>query len=139
MSSLCLFRYFDAKLSKLYDIKDESYDAVVACEVIEHIYYPDVVFGKIYDALKPGGVVVGSIPHAFNFQTRIKFLFGTKKLSPLSDPTHINHFSAREFKEIMCQKFKEVEISGVTTSKYRWLQKIMPFFFAHTLLFKAKK
>ncbi|MCB0280701.1 MAG: methyltransferase domain-containing protein, partial [Calditrichaeota bacterium] len=122
-----------------WNIEPASFDAVVACEVIEHLYHPDIVLDRIHTVLKPGGILVGSIPHAFNMQTRLKFLFGSKKLSPLADPTHINHFSASEFRNLLEKNFTDVEMVGVMTSKYQFLQKLLPFFFAHTLLFTGRK
>jgi len=126
-------------LNAEWEVTPESYDGVVACEVIEHLYYPSLVFERIDKALKSGGVIVGSVPHAFNIQTRIKFLLGIKRLTPLADPTHINHFSAKEFKLLLQEKFNDVVIEGVTTSKYNWLSRIFPFLFAHTLLFSGVK
>lgn len=122
-----------------WDVLEASFDGVVACEVIEHLYYPGVIFERIHAALKPGGVVVGSVPHAFNIQTRLKFLWGTKHLTPLADPTHINHFSASEFKALLEKNFTNVVVEGVTTKRYKFLSGIFPFMFAHTLLFKGVK
>ncbi len=122
-----------------WHIPDASYDGVVACEVVEHLYHPAIVFQKIYKALKSGGVLVGSIPHAFNIQTRIKFLFGIKHLTPLGDPTHINHFKAEELRTLLSKEFKDVHIVGISTKKYRFLQSLFPYLFTHTLLFSAKK
>jgi 2-polyprenyl-3-methyl-5-hydroxy-6-metoxy-1,4-benzoquinol methylase len=122
-----------------WDVESEEHDAVVACEVIEHLYHPEIVFKKIYQTLKPGGVLAGSVPHAFNLQTRLKFLFGIKKMSPLADPTHINHFTHKEIQKLLECYFQDIEVVGVCTSRYKFLQNVFPFMFAHTLLFKAKK
>lgn len=130
-------RYCD--LNSDWNVTEASFDAVVACEVIEHLYHPPVVFERINRALKPGGILVGSVPHAFNIQTRMKFLFGIKRLTPLSDPTHINHFSAPEIKSLLSEQFVDVVVVGISTKKYRIFQKVFPFLFTHTLLFSAYK
>lgn len=130
-------RYCD--LNGGWQIEANTFDGVVACEVIEHLYHPDIVFEKIHNALKPGGVLVGSIPHAFNMQTRLKFLFGIKHLTPLADPTHINHFSVPEFRRILEKRFIDVTMVGITTSRYAFLTSLFPYLFSHTLLFSAKK
>jgi 2-polyprenyl-3-methyl-5-hydroxy-6-metoxy-1,4-benzoquinol methylase len=126
-------------LNSDWSIEPNSLDGVVACEVIEHLYYPEVVLEKIYSALRPGGTVVGSIPHAFNIQTRLKLLFGIKTLTPLSDPTHINHFSSKEFISLLEKKYEQVEVVGITTPRYAFLKPLFPYLLAHTLLFKGVK
>ncbi len=94
---------------------------------------------KIHQSLIPGGVLVGSIPHAFNIQTRLKFLFGTKHLTPLADPTHINYFTADEFRKLLADKFTNIEIIGITTPRYKFTQVVFPYLFAHAPLFKGVK
>lgn len=116
-----------------------SFDMVVACEVLEHLYYPDVVLEKIERVLKPGGLLVGTIPHAFSLQSRIKLLFGIKKGTPLQDPTHINQFSYREFKALLEVHYTDVRIVGLTSRRYALFARAAPYLFAHTLLFSARK
>ena len=122
-----------------WDIANESFDRVVACEVIEHLYHPKVVLEKIAAALKPGGLLIGTIPHAFSLQVRIKFLFGRKDSTPLSDPTHINQFAFKEFKQLLEATFEDIELETVITKRYSWLRPLFPSLFAHTIMFKAKK
>lgn len=116
-----------------------SFDAVVACEVLEHLYYPERVLERIERVLKPGGLLAGTIPHAFSLQSRIKLLFGIKKGTPLQDPTHINQFSYREFKALLEARFTDVRIVGLTSRRYALFARVAPYLFAHTLLFSAKK
>lgn len=122
-----------------WDLSKNTYDAVVAAEVVEHLYYPGSVFEKVNAILKPGGIFVGSIPHAFSLQNRIKLLFGSKSGTPLQDPTHINQFCHKEFKALLEKQFPYVEIRGITSPRYKFLTPIFPFFFAHDILFYAKK
>lgn len=114
-----------------------SFDVVVAAEVIEHLYYPDVVLGKIHTALRGGGIIVGSIPNAFSLANRFRFFMGTKKGTPLSDPTHINQFSRPEFESLLKKYFDEVEI--IPLGRFSFLDKFFPGLFSFMLLFKAKK
>lgn len=122
-----------------WGVPANTFDAVVAAEVVEHLYYPEHVFEKVSEVLKPGGFFVGSIPHAFSIQNRVKLFFGSKKGTPLQDPTHINHFSHKEFKALLEKHFKNVETRGITSPRYRWLTPIFPFFFAHDILFYGEK
>lgn len=117
-----------------------GFDVVVAAEIIEHLYYPAIVLEKIAAVLKPGGMLVGSVPHAFSLQNRLRLALGTKRGTPLQDPTHINHFWWREFKTLLEKDFVVEEIRPILSKKFSWIP--APFIrmaFAHSLLFAARK
>jgi len=126
-------------LNEKWTFESEKYDVVVACEFLEHIYFPERIMQEVQAVLKPGGAFVGTIPHAFSLQSRIKFLFGSKKGTPLEDPTHINHFSYREFKAMLERNFELIEIDTYVPPRYKLLSKLFPYLFAHDLMFAAKK
>jgi SAM-dependent methyltransferase len=67
-----------------------SFDAVVAGELFEHLQFPNALVAEIRRVLKPGGVLVGSVPNAFRLQSRLRFLRGR---APEDDPTHLRMFS----------------------------------------------
>ncbi len=122
----------------LYDdwgIEKNSFDAVVAGEVLEHLYYPDNTVNNVVDVLKQDGIFVGSVPNAFNLKNRIRLFLGKKKNTPLYDPTHINHFSHGEIKSLLYKYFENVEIYPL--GKYAWIDKVYPGMFSFGLLFKA--
>ncbi|MBP6942659.1 MAG: class I SAM-dependent methyltransferase [Candidatus Buchananbacteria bacterium] len=110
-----------------------DFDVAVAGEVLEHLYYPDQVLKKITSVLKPKGVLIGTIPNAFNLKNRLRYLKGSKRFTPLSDPTHINHFTAAELEGLMKMHFNEVEIRGL--GRHAALAKWNPGWFAFDLLF----
>lgn len=120
-----------------WGISSESFDAVVAAELLEHLYYPENVLKKICDVLKSGGVFVGSVPHAFSLINRLRILFGKKDGTPLADPTHINHFAYGEFEKMLKRHFKEVEIASFT--RFKLLGKIFPRYFSFLLFFRCRK
>lgn len=127
-----------ADLNAVWSFESGTYDVVVACEFLEHIYFPEVVIEKVKKVLKPNGLFVGTIPHAYSVQSRIKFLLGMKKGTPLEDPTHINHFSYREFKSLLEKHFEVIEIDTYVPSRYKFLAKIFPYAFAHDLMFSVR-
>jgi len=127
-----------ADLNAAWNLPKNSFDVVVACEFLEHIYHPETVCAQSKELLVPGGMFVGTIPHAYSLQSRVKFLLGTKTGTPLEDPTHINHFSYKEFKNILESQFSSVTIVGWTPPQYRFLARFFPFLFAHDLMFVAK-
>lgn len=130
---------FHVDLNDSWPFEKNVYDVVVACEFLEHIYYPEQVMQKAKELLKDGGLMVGTIPHAFSLQSRVKFLLGTKKGTPLEDPTHINHFTYREFREMLERNFEVIEIGTYVPPRYKLFAKLFPYLFAHDLMFAAKK
>lgn len=109
----------------------QQFDAVVAGEILEHVYYPDEVIKKVASVLKEEGVFVGSVPNAFSLKNRVRLFFGRKKGTPLSDPTHINHFHYNELKRYLEEHFTVVTVTGL--GRYKRLAKIYPGFFAYVL------
>jgi 2-polyprenyl-3-methyl-5-hydroxy-6-metoxy-1,4-benzoquinol methylase len=129
--------HFD--LNKDWNFTDKKFDVVVACEFLEHIYFPDLVINKAKLLIKQNGLFIGSIPHAYSLQSRVKFLLGIKKGTPLEDPTHINHFKYAGFKKLLEENFSDVKVVGWVPKRYRLLSKIFPFLFAHDLMFVGVK
>lgn len=115
----------------------EEFDVIVAGEIVEHLFYPERVFERVFRHLKAGGVFIGSVPNAFSLKNRMRYLAGNKANTPLSDPTHINHFSAPELERLLKKKFREVEIDGL--GRHVFLSRLSPNFFAFDLLFIAHK
>jgi 2-polyprenyl-3-methyl-5-hydroxy-6-metoxy-1,4-benzoquinol methylase len=117
----------------------EHFDVVVACEFLEHIYFPEVIFEKVKKTLKQDGLFVGTIPHAYSVQSRVKFLLGTKKGTPLEDPTHINHFKYSDFRALLEKHFIVREVAAYVPPRYKLLARIFPYAFAHDLMFAVVK
>jgi SAM-dependent methyltransferase len=88
---------------------DASFDAVVAGELFEHLQFPDALVGEIRRVLRPGGVLVGSVPNAFRVQSRLRFLRGRP---PEDDPTHLRMFSPDGVRALL-DGFEKVRLSYV--------------------------
>ncbi len=113
-----------------------KFDVIFAGEILEHLYYPDKILQKIKNHLTQGGVFIGSVPNAFSFKNRLRYLLGRKKNTPLEDPTHINQFSYKDIKNLMDSHFNNVKIIGL--GRARLLAKICPNLFAFDLFFVCK-
>ncbi len=120
-----------------WNLPNNYFDVVVAAEVIEHLYFPEEVLKKISAVLKPNGILVGSVPNAFSLKNRLRYLLGIKKNTPLSDPTHINHFSYKELKQLLNSFFDEVSI--IPIGRFAFLDKFFPGVFSFGLVFITKK
>jgi|SRR3989344_2892384 len=114
------------------------FDAVVATEIVEHLYFPEAFLKRISNLIKPGGFLVGSVPNAFSLKCRIKYVFADKRGTPLQDPMHINQFSWQEFKKLLKNDFVEIKLFPLG-KKYGGLTKIFPGLFAHSIAFSATK
>lgn len=125
----------EVDLNGEWGVEPESFDAVVAAEVIEHLYHPRAVIGKAARALKKSGVFVGTVPNAFSLINRFRYLLKKKKGTPLEDPTHINHFVMSELEELLRERFAEVEVRGY--GRFSWLARTFPQAFAFNLFFIA--
>ena len=117
----------------------EKFDAVVAAEVIEHLYYPDVVCKKIASVLKPGGIFIGSVPNAYNIKNRMRYLFGIQKNTPLEDRTHINQFSYDWLKSTFEKQFKKVYVTGMAAGLASGIAETFPNLGSFMLIWKCVK
>lgn len=120
-----------------WGVVENFYDAVVAGEVVEHLYSPDDVVRKIANVLKDEGVFLGSVPNAFSLKNRLRYVLGTKEHTPLADPTHINHFSRKELEDLLGKYFKIVNIFPI--GKYAFLERFFPGLFSFVLIFEARE
>jgi SAM-dependent methyltransferase len=87
-----------ANVEEPLPFEDGSFDAIVAGELFEHLRFPDELVAEIRRVLRPGGVLVGSVPNAFRLQSRLRFLRGRP---PEDDPTHLRMFSAAAIRELL--------------------------------------
>jgi len=120
-----------ANVEEPLPLEDGSFDAVVAGELFEHLQFPDALVAEIRRVLRPGGVLVGSVPNAFRVQSRLRFLRG---LPPEDDPTHLRMFSPAAMRELL-DDFDEVVLSFVG-GRYARLNARL---FARDLVFRATK
>jgi len=78
--------------------EDASFDVVVCGELLEHIRDPAGLVAEAHRVLRPGGTLVGSVPNAYRFKNRLRFLLG---VSPHEDPTHLHLFSPSDLRALL--------------------------------------
>ena len=118
-----------ANVEEPLPFENESFDAVVAGELFEHLQFPDALVTEIGRVLRSGGVLVGSVPNAYRVQSRLRFLRGRP---PEDDPTHLRMFSPAAMRELL-GAFGDVRIDFVG-GRYTWLDARL---FARDLVFRA--
>jgi SAM-dependent methyltransferase len=52
-----------------------SFDAIIFCEVFEHLPHPYLALHKIYSCLRTGGKLIMTWPNPLNFRLFLKYLF----------------------------------------------------------------
>jgi SAM-dependent methyltransferase len=95
---------------------DDSFDVVVAGEILEHVRDPVGMLAEVRRVLRPGGTFVGSVPNAFRLQSRLLFLLGKP---PEDDPTHLHMYSPSALRGLL-SAFGSVELHYVG-GRYRRL------------------
>lgn len=96
-----------ANLQGALPFRTDAFGLVVAGEIVEHMPFPDEMISEIHRVLRPGGIVVGSVPNAFRLKNRLLFLSG--KWFEV-DPTHLHQFSVRSLETLLARHFTAVSI-----------------------------
>jgi len=112
-------------------LEDDSFDAVVAGELLEHLRFPDALVAEVRRVLRPGGVFVGSVPNAFRVKSRLRFLRGRP---PEDDPTHLHMYAPAQIRALL-DGFADVRIEYLG-GRYRRLH---PRLLARDLVFGARR
>jgi len=115
-----------------------EFDAVVAGEVLEHLYHPEKIIAKVTKVLKPEGLFVVSVPNAYIISARIRFLFG-REIPAHYDPTHINLFSAAKLERLLQKYFNNVKVTGFAPPAYQLFHPLSNSLFADDLIAIAQK
>jgi len=95
-------------------LQTDNYEGIAAFNVLEHLHKPGDVVEKIYAALKPGGVLFGSVPFKSHLLGRIH-----TGLTNIFDRTHVATYPPGQWQDIFAQSgFENVDFFGeVMTGK----------------------
>jgi SAM-dependent methyltransferase len=111
--------------------EDETFDVVVAGELLEHVRDPAALVGDARRVLRPGGTFVGSVPNGFRLKNRLRFLAGRK---PETDPTHLHLFTPDDLRALL-RGFDEPRLHFVSS---RFLR-LHPRLAANIVVFSGRK
>jgi 2-polyprenyl-3-methyl-5-hydroxy-6-metoxy-1,4-benzoquinol methylase len=101
----CKKGYFIVADAEELSFKQESFDCVVASELIEHLIEPEKFLRSSYNTLKRGGTLIISTPSG---------LFYEDNLSEILKDQHLHTFSPKKLKSILKRAgFKPIEIRGM--------------------------
>jgi len=97
---------FDPYFHADYSYKNELYDFIICCEVMEHFHDPNKEFEHFKQLLKPSGKLyckTKMIPHGFSVKA-------FKNWHYKNDPTHVFFYSPKTLK-VICHKFGYKSVS----------------------------
>jgi SAM-dependent methyltransferase len=115
---------------------NDVFDIAVMGEVLEHLPYWDITLSEVRRILRPGGMLIGSIPLAYHVKDRWRVLWG-KKLLSAKDPTHLQFPSYDDFIARMQQFFEKPDV--IVVRGRRWWCTRYPRLFATMIAFRCVK
>jgi 2-polyprenyl-3-methyl-5-hydroxy-6-metoxy-1,4-benzoquinol methylase len=65
-----------ADINQSLPFRSKSFDVVVVGEVIEHTLFPCEILVECERIVKPGGLLLGSVPNGYHLRNRLRFLRG---------------------------------------------------------------
>lgn len=99
--AICLEHGLPARRGDMYDLDlpDESADAILCLEVLEHLEQPHLAIAQIHRVLKPGGKLVLVFPNDRIF--KLARLMTFKFREAFYDPGHVKQWSPKETKPFL--------------------------------------
>ena len=114
------------------EIRPGGFDAVMCCEVVEHVYSPKALMKNCYRLLRPGGFLILTTPYHGYLKNLALALSGRmdRHFTPLWEGGHVKFWSRRTLSQLLREEgFEAVVFRGA--GRVPWLWK--------SLVFKARK
>jgi rhamnosyltransferase len=103
-----------------YPFPDESFDLILTLDILEHLVDPWSTLQELYRLLKPGGVIIASIPNVRHYSVVFPLVFlGDWRYTQegLLDSTHIRFFTKSTAAKLFQQQNMELEMWDHTGAK----------------------
>ncbi len=90
-------------VAELTELKQERFELILLLDVLEHMPNPFDFFAQVSKLLKPGGMILISLPNIAHWSVRIPLLFGYFNYQDrgLLDRTHLQFFTRARFRELL--------------------------------------
>ena len=105
-------------LSQPFPFEPNTFDGATCIEVLEHLYDPKFTVSEIARVLKPGGILIASVPNNGYFRERLRALTHAELSTSISDLTnewkgaHIRFYNLRSFTRLF-------EVNGLRVESVR--------------------
>ena len=101
-------------------LPQQKYDVVVFADVLEHMRDPVAVLKKVKGMLRPGGIVIFSIPNMAHISVRLDLMKGSFNYTEtgLLDYTHLHFYEETEVRRIFDESAYEIQEFDCTTFDY---------------------
>ncbi len=110
----------------LGELAAEPFDALLLIDVIEHLLDPQASLRRLLETLRPGGVVVASIPNVAHVWVLANLLAGRwpQKDSGIFDRTHLRFFARRDMVRLLDSAGLDVLAVHPYFTRYESLRKL---------------
>lgn len=136
------FKAADLSWDKL-PYPDNSFDAVLGWEVIEHLENPPHFLRELHRIIKPTGLVILSTPNVDHLHNRLKFLFSGDMPRWRAGNNHLFSFPVGVYRKLVLKYFDEVHreyFKGVFPVRgFRKFKYPESKLFGHTVVWMLKK
>jgi 2-polyprenyl-3-methyl-5-hydroxy-6-metoxy-1,4-benzoquinol methylase len=133
---------FDLSENELVEYTNQSYDVVVATELIEHLFKPDVLLSQVASVIKDDGIFIVTTPNFLVWSNRIRMLFGQFKYTKtgLLDESHVHFFTYSTLHHLLKEhSFTVVQEDNVYHPKIpRFISMSFPKLFVFQMVFICK-
>jgi len=104
------FEVFEGTLTAEFADEHGPFDVVVFADVLEHMIDPEEALILAIRALRPGGLILASVPNVAHWSVRLMLLFGKFDYEDVGimDATHLRWFTAKSFRQLITKAGLEV-------------------------------
>ena len=108
----------------LSDVAAEPFDAVLAIDVLEHLVEPAKALTRLVATLKPGGLLIASIPNVAHVWVIANLVTARwpQKDGGIFDRTHLRFFARRDMVRLLTEAGLEVTAVRPYFTRYRSLK-----------------